>query len=832
MRLRYTHWAGIIALLVLVCGYIIYDNHRFPIRQGLDLAGGVRVVLKLKPEPGQRITPGTLEEVVKIVRNRVDALGVAEPYIQPKGKDQVVVELAESVKEKGKPLDKRYAVEVLKKTAKLEFIYLREVKSDKNPFGRYEYKGGNTFVDRQTGRTLTDEEVRKLILYARPKPYPEGDIVLTGKNLVPGKAQANINPQTQEVETLLQLNSEGRDKFARFTREHVKDLVAIVYDGKVQSAPVIQEPIEGGDVRITHGAGATLKDAIEQANLLNAGALPVPLEVDSITLVEATLGADSVRSAKIAGLVGLGAVVLFMAVYYLLPGVLADIALFIYALLTFAVFKVIGVTLTLPGIAGFILSVGMAVDANILIFERLKEELKAGKSLHAAIDAGFARAFTSIFDSNMTTLITCAVLGYFGHGPIRGFAITLAIGVLASMFTAITVTRTFLHLVVNRPAFQKPSLFGVTRGWLMRAGRPRLDIVRTRNFWFAFSGTLILIGLVFILIGGLKPGIDFTGGALLQYRLSQRVNTRQIRSALEKVGIKDPSVTLSQEPGKKEWDAFVRAKMLNESQQARAREALKDLGGQLLSLDQVGPAISRELTRNAFLSVLLACVLITLYLSFRFAPGGFVTGLKYGVCAVIALVHDALVTLGFMALMGLLRGWEVDSLFVTAVLTVIGFSVHDTIVIFDRIRENYRNRSREDTFEDIVNRSVNQTLARSINTSLTVVLTLLALLIFGGPVLRAFVSAMLIGVISGTYSSIFNASPLVLVWNALVEKRRVIVTAPRPVTQPSSSIPRVSSTDGQKIKEPVATGAVKTIGSKPRSAKSSQKAKPKRKRRY
>src|SRR5207249_3433160 len=406
------------------------------------------------------------------------------------------------------------------------------------------------------------------------------------------------------------------------------------------------------------GGFKDVRDARMLAQLLNARALPVPLRPAQTQVVGATLGQDSVTRSINAGLAGLVAVLLFMLIYYRLPGALADIALLFYAALTFAIFKVMGVVLDLPGITGFILSVGMAVDANILIFERLKEEMKSGKTLHAAIDAGFSRAFTSIFDSNMTTWIVCWVLYNFGTSLIRGFALTLA----AAGFKDAT------------PLYATDAKLG------------KILTVRTPSH--------------------------------------------------------DPS------------------------QLRKIEDSLKTLGGGMepLSTDSIGPTIAREVTQNAFISVIIASLLIILYLAMRFAIGGFMNGLKYGVCAVIAQLHDVITVTGIFALMGYLKGWHVDSLFVTAALTVIGFSVHDTIVVYDRIRENLRNRQRGETFEQIMNRSVTQTFDRSLNTSFTVVLVLACLLAFGGTVTALFNWALLIGIIIGTYSSIFVASPLVVIW--------------------------------------------------------------------
>jgi SecD/SecF fusion protein len=458
-----------------------------------------------------------------------------------------------------------------------------------------------------------------------------------------------------------------------------------------------------------------------------------------------------------------------MLLYYRLPGLLADIALVIYALLTFAAFKLLNVTMTLPGLAGFILSIGMAVDANILIFERLKEELRSGKTLRAAIDAGFSRAFTAIFDSNMCTAITSFILMWYGTGPVKSFALTLVIGVAISMFTAITVTRTFLHLLVSIPATQKPWLFGLGTSWFARTSR-QLNIVGRRNLYFVLSGALIAVGLFFYFTSGLKPGIEFQSGTSIQATFKQPVTVTEVSRMVSALDVKN-SVQISN--GR---TAFIKTSLDPEKDEEKINQVEQMLAQRAepgkMQVSSIGPVISSELTRNAILAVIFASVAIVLYLSFRFAIGGFLNGLKYGVSAVIALIHDVLIIVGLFAATGYFLGWEIDTLFVTALLTIIGFSVHDTIVVFDRIRENLRHRIKGEDYEGLANRSILQTISRSINTSLTVVLTLVALTAFGGPIIRHFYIALLVGIISGTYSSIFNATPLLVVWEGITGRSR------------------------------------------------------------
>jgi SecD/SecF fusion protein len=464
----------------------------------------------------------------------------------------------------------------------------------------------------------------------------------------------------------------------------------------------------------------------------------------------------------------------------------------------------IPVTFTLPGIAGFILSVGMAVDANILIFERTKEELRDGRPLRQSIESGFQRAFSAIFDSNVCTAVTSLLLYNFGTGPVRGFALTLLIGVALSMFTAITVTRTLLLLLVNSGAGRNLGAWGVNRTW-----QPRFNVVRNRGKFYVISVLLIVPGIIFAFLGGFKPGIDFTGGTEVRLQFPTPVTRAAVENAIRAQGIEDPAAQIAGDNA-----VFVRLPRQKDGEvtQAQAETLVQGLqktfpGVTAPEYSLIGSSISTELTRNAVTSIFFSSLFIVVYLAFRFAIGGLANGIKFGVAAIIAMLHDVLLLVGMFAILGYFLNWKVDSLFVTAALTVIGFSVHDTIVIFDRIRENLKGKSGREDFGDLISKSINETFARSINTSLTVVLTLVALIIFGGPVIRPLNAALLIGILSGTYSSIFNAAPLVFDWQRRFGKggtiqlagaganvgggggggRSVTPTAPRPSTAPRST---------------------------------------------
>ena len=408
----------IIALVIAAAVVII----KKPTKLGLDLVGGSRIVLEAQTtDTIAKITPDMMSSLQFAIENRVNALGVAETVVQQTGEKRLLVEIPNIS-------DPAKAKEFLGETAELEF---------KKP------------LDNQYGATGW---------------APTG---LTGKDVK--KALISTNPGGQWVVSL-EFNDKGTKKFGLLTQELVGKPMAIFFNGDMQSAPVIQEPILGGHAQISGGdSGFAYEEAKKMVDLLNAGALPVPAKIIEESLVGPTLGADSIAKSKTAGIVGIGLVMIFMLLYYRLPGAIADVALIIYSLLVFAVFKIVPVTLTLAGIAGFILSIGMAVDANILIFERTKEELKAGRTLFTAINAGFDRAFTSIFDSNMTTIITCVILYFLGTSIIKGFALTLIIGVLISMFTAITVTKNFMHLLFGAGQLKHPSWFGIKQSEIGKA---------------------------------------------------------------------------------------------------------------------------------------------------------------------------------------------------------------------------------------------------------------------------------------------------------------------------------------------------------------------------
>jgi SecD/SecF fusion protein len=862
-------YLGIVVLLAALAGYLFATQ---PVRRGLDVQGGLRMTLraeieKLSPEERKLWTPERMRTVIDILSRRIDSLGVIEPTIYQKGDTEIVIELPGFT-------DEQEARDLLQTTARLEFRYLRDVRTDKQPMARYEIvldKQGDEEVVKFRDLTSPDGKIIEPGMPEYQKIIESSPLIVTGDEL----ERAEVVRQSFSPEVLLIFNREGQDKFARASSLYLKEHIAILLDNKIISAPVIQsanlrEPVIQGNF--------TLKEAARLRDLLNAGALPVSLSLESISRVEAILGAQAWERIIQAGVIGFVVIAAFMALYYLLPGVISVIALGLYVLFATAMFKSLGVTFSLPAIAGIILSIGMAIDANILIFERLKEELRLGKTLLAGLDAAFKRAFPAIFDSNLSTILICLILYSFGTGPVQGFATTLGTGVAISFFTAIFCTRTMLYTLVGLGVHPSERLFGLRRqlgqevGEQLGAAKDRFDFVNRRGLYYAVSGVAILIGLIFWFgLGGLKSGIDFAGGSELvlqrpiagatqpkpdsQQPPAQNEQATQPQARSEPTQQQPPAATQGdqqQQPpaqgeqaqpqpptaptalpdpinanlaqvlsllrqagfekvgalfGEGNRQLIVHVADADADSQQKIVDALKPLGElQVVSFASISPRVREETVQRAITAVAVALIAILLYIAIRFSIEGGWSGFKFGIAATIALAHDVLIMVGGAAILGYLLGWEINALFITALLTLVGFSINDTIVVYDRVRENLRQRARGETFATIVNRSLNQTLARSINTSLTLLIVLVALVVWGAVTqdLRFFYVAMLIGVIAGTYSSIFIASQIMVGWQDAREKlhqrqaeaTKATAVAPKPGSAPTpTAAPTARSAD-------------------------------------
>ena len=753
----------IIGLLVVAAMVVLIPNKtpgidREGFRQGLDIKGGTHLVYEARPGEEATVTDDQMEGAIRIIRRRVDAFGVSEPVVQRVGDDRIMVQIP-GIR------DVERAKNLIGATAQLEF---RE----------QDRKEDGTFVtDPQTGSILWKPALAS---------NDNGQMVpLTGEFMLP-TAQVVLDPSTNLPDVAFEFNGEGARMFQSITSRLLNQPLGIFLDGQLISSPTVQAVISSNGV-IT---GLTLEEADDLAIELNAGALPVPIELIREQDVDATLGAESVNKSMIAGIVGLLLVLAFLMVYYKLPGVLSAGALIVYGLVVLSTFKLLPVTLTLSGLAGFILSIGMAVDANVLIFERLKEELRAGRSLRVAVEAGFNRAWDAIRDSNVSTLITCAILWWFGDKLgtplVTGFAITLAIGVVTSMFSAMFVTRSFLRFVVGARAQENPGLFGLSTSSSGSAQtstqRRSLNLVGKRFWFFVISGTVLLPGVVSLIFPpAFNTGIEFSSGSTIEVRFINpadqsrlrggEVTTQAVREELDKLGFGDAIVQAL------ESNAFlIRTETLGQgeidqdgnvgpSDSQLIKTALEQrFGGTSIDrfeVDFVSAIVAGEMVRNAALAVLLAIVGIFLYIAwaFRKMPHFF----RYSASAVVALFHDVLIVLGLFSIMGKAFGIELNTMVITAILAVIGYSINNTIVVFDRIRENMLKRT-GDPFEVTVNNSLLETMGRSLNTSLTTLFTLLSLVLFGGGTLLPFILVLLIGVIAGTYSSMLIGPQILVMW--------------------------------------------------------------------
>ena len=728
------------------------------VHEGLDLQGGLQVVLEADLPPGQQLPEGAMEAVRGIVDNRVNGLGVTEPLIQLSGSNRLIVQLPGIS-------DPDLAISTIRETGLLEFINA----------GRTPIPDG-TVVTTTFGLTQTNA--------AQTTTEGGGQVyqtIITGRDLSQ-VSNAGLNPDTRVVEINFSLTPDGAKKFGDYTGANIGRFLCIVLDKRVLSCPVVNAKItDRGTISLGR---SSLEQGQALAIQLRYGALPVPLKIVETRSVGPTLGQDSVQKSIRAGIIGLIIVSLFMLINYRMPGFMAVLALAVYGLLNFALYKIIPVTLTLPGITGFILSLGMAVDGNILVFERMKDELRHGRSLKLAMDLGFTRAWPSIRDAAASTLITCVILFWFGSnfgaGVVKGFAVTLAVGVLTHLFTVMTVTRAFLHLLLGisgESLKDSQLLIGFNRHDTTEAKAPGwatglFDIVGKRKWYYLLSAVVIvpgLIGMIFSTVefkSPLKLGIDFTSGSEMELQFNQPVQPAQVRNVFtslnyDNLDLQDTTVTTSEQLGQQ--TIIVRSKYLDQQAKVAVQSALRSKFGDFkeIKFDSVGPAIGQEVTRAAGYAIAAAAIAIQLYLvfAFRSVPNAF----RYGVTAIIAMLHDILVTAGLFAIATFIIGWEVDALFLTALLTMIGYSVHDSIIVFDRLRENLP-KWRMEPFDVVCNRSILETVTRSLTTSLCTAFVVISILAFGGATVRHFTAVILVGIITGTYSSIFNAVALLVSW--------------------------------------------------------------------
>jgi SecD/SecF fusion protein len=753
------------------------------IHKGLDLSGGTELTIAIckgfNDPPGTSCRNGppkgaNLSDVqnatITVLSQRVNSLGVAEASVQAQGSDQILVQIP------GVSLAK--ARDVIGTTARLYFA---------------------TPVPGQV--SLTDPTVRSdqqghidPNQLGNPSVYPPGYHWKIDNNILATdvtKADAGFSTQQNQYAVDITFNSHGAAEWSRITnaafaqpQQSTGNRIAIFLDDTIISAPGVVSP-SSNTTEIT--GNFTADGATQLASQITAGALPAEIATVQANEVSATLGQDTVRKSLIAGFVGLVIVVLFMVGYYRFPGLLASVALLCYAAIVLALYKLIPVTVTLAGLAGFVLSVGMAVDANVLIFERTRDELRHGRSVPLAVEAGFRRAWPAIRDSNISTMIACVVLWIFGTDVVKGFALTLGLGVAVSMFSAILITQSLFVGVLSWRRARNPKLYTeIHEEYEASPPKGRFDIVRTRNWYFLGSLVIIIPGILAILFWGFRLGLDFAGGNRIDATLQRPATQAQVEKSVTSVAASlQPSI--QSESGNR-FSIRTLPTSLEQEQLIVDRLGtdfgyVKDSkGAPIVQTQTVGPTIATDLVRKAILLVLLSSVLISFYLAFRFRTQT-ISRWRFSVATLFKLLHDVFVLAGIWAILGHFSSVaEVDTLFVTAILTSVSFSIHDTIVVFDRIRENLRSGPRL-TFDQIVNLSTVQTMTRSLNTALTVAFVLFALVLFGGSTIRGFVLALLIGIVTGTFSSIFNASTLLIAWQSIDRERpsQTTGTGPRRV---------------------------------------------------
>ncbi len=783
------------------------------VKLGLDLRGGSSFVVevdaadvakKMVESPDNNFS--TIDEVseadlkrevarvqeiaVEVIRNRIDVLGTSEPEIYPEGDSRIVVRLPgvdAETRSEAKAQMSRDAVLTFKLIHKESSIWISELMAEgKIPTG---YKIGGqdrsglflirdqliedqvldreffeqlkTFGNKRADYMLREDRAQDGSKIYRPE-YVERRKQLGGDTVQ--NAFVTYDQMTSVPKISLEFDSEGKKTFGRITEDNIDRRLAIILDDKLYSAPNINEAIYGGSASISGSFSVT--EARRLVNVLRAGALPGRVKIVEERTVAPTLGQDSINGGKKALIYGALSILIFMAIYYMLPGIIANLSLlFVLVLLPAGMVLAAGFlgvlsgsleggvvglpTLTLYGIAGIVLTIGMAVDANVLIFERMREEWTVGKSISGAINAGYNKAFSTILDANVTTLLVAVILFWQGSGPIRGFAVTLSAGILVSMFIVLVITRLFFNTMADQKMIKSLKMMSIPG-----LANASFDFIGKRKIAATLS-ILVIIGTwwLFASKGDANLGVDFTGGTVMAFEFDQKQDADTVREALAVAGYSSAKVAYESDAQGKE---FLEVKVGASGEEAEpALNAVKALDGnyQDVKNDSVGSQIGAELKSKGIKAIIFALIGIIIYISIRFE-------FAFAMGAITALAHDVLITVGIFCALG----HELSMPIIAALLTIVGYSVNDTIVVFDRIREDLKIVKGK-SYKEIVNLSINQTLSRTVLTSFTTLLTIVMLLIFGDGAVFDFALALCIGILVGTYSSIFVATPVVLFWH-------------------------------------------------------------------
>ncbi len=706
-----------------------------PVSSGMFGAGTITELDLDEPEPGVlRYTltdegidyrvGSAVTQSIEVVGRRVNELGTNEPIIQRQGVDRILVQVPGLQ-------DPQRLKDILGQTAKLTFqmvdqtVPVQEAIEGRPPAG-------------STVLYSTDDP---------PVPYLiENRVIVSGENLV--DAQATFDQQTSEPVVSFRFDSQGATRFGQATQQNVGKLFAIILDDQVVSAPQINEPILGGTGQIS--GSFTAQTANDLAVLLRAGALPADLTIIEERTVGPSLGADSIAAGETASIIAGVVVLVFMVVAYGSLGILANIALIANICLIIAVLSVLGATLTLPGIAGIVLTMGMAVDSNVIIYERVKEERRLGRSLVQSLDSGFARALATVVDANVTTFIAAVILFYLGSGPIRGFAVTLAIGIVTTVFTAFTLTRWLIAIWLRRV---RPTEIpkGIVK---LVPDNTSISFMSMRRYAFTLSAVLSIGAAVMFMTKDMNYGIDFRGGSIIEVQaMGDVADAGDVRERLGQLNLGDVQV---QEFGSAR-SLLIRIEAQDggdNAEQSAVEKSRQELGEdyEFRRVEVVGPTVSGELAWAGTIGVLASLLAMLVYIWIRFEW-------QFGLGAIISTLHDVIMMVGLYVVAGI----EFNLTSIAAILTIVGYSINDTVVVYDRVRENLR-KYKKMPIAELLDLSMNQTLSRTVLTGITTLFALLALYIWGGEVISSFTFAMIFGILFGTYSSIFVAGPLLILF--------------------------------------------------------------------
>lgn len=692
----------VFAWYVSIFGIGSINSAKDALKYGLDIDGGVYVVMEAQTDLKGDELRDLMEQTRAVIDNRVNQMGVAESSVTIEGEKRIRVEIpgAENAEE---------AISAVGKTAQLQFL------------------------------------------------LADGSVVLDGSHV----KDAQISTDGSYYKILLEFDSEGASLFEEGTRkaynrevtsvidEVTSNQIAIVLDDEIIVHPDVKSVISGGNCEIT--GRYTKEEASTTAALIRGGALPVDLVEVQTSVQSATIGADALDKSIVAGAIGMLLVFILMIAYFGMLGIVADIALMLYVALFIWSMSAFNVVMTLPGIAALILSIGMAVDANVIIFTRIKEEICAGKSIRVAVNAGFKNALKTVLDAQITTLIAAVVLYEVGTTSVKGFALTLMIGIVISIFTAVIITQLFISLLAESKKFAKNKYFGVKEdGTPKQFLHKSFSFIKNRKIFYIISALIIILGMGMSLVRGLNYGIDFTGGTMIQVDMHKEVPISEVEDAIDEFNL-DPSIIYA---GENNTQVVIKTiESLDNEKRAEVVDALGESFGvteeDVLASEQFGPSVGDELKKNAVKAVVIASIGMLIYIIFRFKSW------KYGFSAVVGVAHDVLMVIAFYGIFG----FTVNNPFIAAILTLVGYSINDTIVIFDRIREN-KQLYKKDGSEVNIDRSINSTLNRTIMTSLTTLVVMIPLCIMVSASIREFIIPLMAGVIVGCYSSIFVCSPL------------------------------------------------------------------------